>query len=411
MMQRLYQTARSVLSAILVPYGEAGSDTRGAVLYTSRRDRRVHAVYPDGTDEVLGAAGGGSGAPTGATYLTLSTDATLTAERVWTPGNGLDAVDGGAGGAYTVTVDETELDHAALGSNKAWASSGHTGTASRVAAFDGGGAAAYLQVGVDLQAYNSTLASLATLGTPPSPWHVLGLWGGALAWVVGVQAWAKYDITNSDPDTGNGTSTATNWTTAVVSDVATTDGGASALGRGRSLNAGTLSASRAYLWSSAGVAPFRRDAGFRLTHSFSVGNVGTHRFWCVVGDTDFSTLVAADDTSGAAIYGLRWIPADGANLQIIRNAASGASTVTDSGVAYTAGVRYTVSIYTVDTSTVGIEIISHSAWNAGTVTRTTHTTTIPAATTSLRWGVGIRTSAANATAQSLVHYETSMQAG
>ena len=48
------------------------------------------------------AASGGS--PVGAQYLTLATDATLTAERVFTAGAGLTATDGGAGGNYTVQV-------------------------------------------------------------------------------------------------------------------------------------------------------------------------------------------------------------------------------------------------------------------------------------------------------------------
>lgn len=50
-------------------------------------------------------------APTDATYLLLTPDGTLTEARLWTPGNGLDAVDGGAGGAYTVTVDPAEVDN------------------------------------------------------------------------------------------------------------------------------------------------------------------------------------------------------------------------------------------------------------------------------------------------------------
>lgn len=49
---------------------------------------------------------------------------------------------GGAGGGTT--------DHALLASNLAWGTSGHTGTASRIAAFDGAGAAAYLAVGTDV---------------------------------------------------------------------------------------------------------------------------------------------------------------------------------------------------------------------------------------------------------------------
>jgi hypothetical protein len=46
--------------------------------------------------------GGGSGAPTGAQYLVLAADGTLSAERVLTPGDSLEAVDGGAGAAWTL---------------------------------------------------------------------------------------------------------------------------------------------------------------------------------------------------------------------------------------------------------------------------------------------------------------------
>lgn len=47
-------------------------------------------------------AGGGGGAPTGAQYVVLAADATLTAERVLTMGDGLKATDAGAGAALTV---------------------------------------------------------------------------------------------------------------------------------------------------------------------------------------------------------------------------------------------------------------------------------------------------------------------
>ena len=50
--------------------------------------------------------GGGGGAPTSAQYLALATDATLTAERVFTPSTGLKATDGGVNGAYTVIVHD-----------------------------------------------------------------------------------------------------------------------------------------------------------------------------------------------------------------------------------------------------------------------------------------------------------------
>lgn len=63
---------------------------------------------------------------------------------------------GGGGGGSS--------DHATL-SNLDWAASGHTGTASRVAGFNGAGAAAYQQVGVDIQAWDTDLDAAAALGT------------------------------------------------------------------------------------------------------------------------------------------------------------------------------------------------------------------------------------------------------
>jgi hypothetical protein len=57
--------------------------------------------WAPGTDDT-GGGGGGGGAPTSAQYLVLATDATLTNERVFTPGNNIAITDGGAGGNYTV---------------------------------------------------------------------------------------------------------------------------------------------------------------------------------------------------------------------------------------------------------------------------------------------------------------------
>lgn len=55
-------------------------------------------------------------------------------------------------------------DHTAL-SNLVWASSSHTGTASRIAGFNGSGAPSYYQIGVDLQGYDTTLNALASYNT------------------------------------------------------------------------------------------------------------------------------------------------------------------------------------------------------------------------------------------------------
>lgn len=64
----------------------------------------ARTLSPDDIDLDV-VSGGGGGAPTNATYVTLSTNATLTNERVLTAGAGVTIVDGGAGG--TVTISST----------------------------------------------------------------------------------------------------------------------------------------------------------------------------------------------------------------------------------------------------------------------------------------------------------------
>lgn len=116
-----------------------------------------------------------AGAPVGAQYVTLATDATLTNERVLAVTSGeLASTDGGAGGnvtlglatvgtvtpgAYTnanITVDgkgrvtvaangtAPVTSHPAL-STLGWSASGHTGTQNSVACFNGAGAAQTVQ--------------------------------------------------------------------------------------------------------------------------------------------------------------------------------------------------------------------------------------------------------------------------
>tara|TARA_R110002126_G_scaffold793_3_gene4971 strand:- start:10955 stop:12853 length:1899 start_codon:yes stop_codon:yes gene_type:complete len=71
--------------------------------------------------------------------------------------------DGTGSTGIWVQFGGTGLAHTSL-SQLAWSSSGHVGTALAVAGFDGGGAAAYLQVGTEIQAYGAVLDDLNTLG-------------------------------------------------------------------------------------------------------------------------------------------------------------------------------------------------------------------------------------------------------
>jgi hypothetical protein len=78
------------------------ADTRGTPLVVDRVGKTVY--FLDSTDTVTAiSGGGGGGAPTGAQYITLATDATLTQERVITAGTGITLTDAGAGSTLTVT--------------------------------------------------------------------------------------------------------------------------------------------------------------------------------------------------------------------------------------------------------------------------------------------------------------------
>jgi hypothetical protein len=92
-------TALAALTGTNTIYYRSAADTWSAVTIGSG------LTFSGGT---LSASGGG-GAPTDAQYLTLATHGTLSAERVLTPGTGLEGADGGAGAAYTLTTKTPHL--------------------------------------------------------------------------------------------------------------------------------------------------------------------------------------------------------------------------------------------------------------------------------------------------------------
>ena len=63
-----------------------------------------HTIQRSGNSFISVAPGGGGGAPTGASYVTLGTDGTLTSERVLTAGDGISLTDAGAGSTLTVAA-------------------------------------------------------------------------------------------------------------------------------------------------------------------------------------------------------------------------------------------------------------------------------------------------------------------
>lgn len=86
-----------------VPPASAFSSSSGTPIVVDRDSGTGYVMKTDGSVVALAGGGGGGGAPANASYLTLATDATLTAERVLTAGAGVSFADAGAGSTLTVT--------------------------------------------------------------------------------------------------------------------------------------------------------------------------------------------------------------------------------------------------------------------------------------------------------------------
>lgn len=82
----------------------------------------------------MGGGGGAAGAPATPQFMTLAADAGLANERVFTPGAGLSAVDGGAGAAYTLNIATAGVTRAMMVNGAATSILGRAGGTSGVLA-------------------------------------------------------------------------------------------------------------------------------------------------------------------------------------------------------------------------------------------------------------------------------------
>lgn len=92
-----------------MPYStQRGTD--GAERYRIRKvDARLATIEDDLDSGVIGGGGGG-GAPTGAAYVTIGSNATLTAERALTQGSGIVITDAGANSTVTISASGDAAD-------------------------------------------------------------------------------------------------------------------------------------------------------------------------------------------------------------------------------------------------------------------------------------------------------------
>lgn len=133
-------------------------------------------VINDGTSDLsvaeglvyLNSAGNLDGPATGAAANVLLKLSDTSGTKTEATGVTIDASNNittpGTLNAASLEISGSPLSHTDL-TDLAWTASGHTGTAGRVASFSGGGAAAELQIGVDLQAFDADLQALANLAT------------------------------------------------------------------------------------------------------------------------------------------------------------------------------------------------------------------------------------------------------
>lgn len=176
-----------VLTEITDPAGL----TNTGHLYTNDVAGLTELMYKNdaGTEVQITSGSGLLGAPIDAQYLALAANATLTGERVFTPGSGLSAVDSGAGAAYTLSFATTGAGAAfvqggnslgalaTLGTNDANALALETNNVERARILSTGealfGATALVstEIGLfkkDQNAGTSLFASNATVGTASS---------------------------------------------------------------------------------------------------------------------------------------------------------------------------------------------------------------------------------------------------
>ena len=200
--------------------------------WTPSASGAASAVKTTGADVDVGGA-----APPSAGKVLTATDAT---HATWqTPSTGT-------------------TDHAALTSNLAWASSGHTGTASKVAGFSGAGAAAYYTIGSDLQAWDADLDALAALSSTAGMLSRTG----AGAWAVRTLTAPAAGLTISNP-----TGAAGNPTLALADDLSALEA-LSGTGYAKRTGTSTWSVSATVPWADIASKPTTLS-GYGITDGLS----------------------------------------------------------------------------------------------------------------------------------------------
>jgi hypothetical protein len=238
-------------------------------------------------------AGGSGSAPTTATYLTLSNDATLTAERVLTAGTNISVSDGGANSTLTINVSNSPTFSGTVTVQGATLTIGTTSQAGSLVLNDGSNNTTTLQSaaiagnlsftlpsgygsngncligdGAGGISFSSTCGSGGS-GTAPvgASYLTLGL-DGTLTNERVLTAGSNITINDAGAN-GNLTVGLTNTSLTVTAGTGLTGGGSVALGSSTTINLASTSVSANSYGSASSVATFTVDAQGRLTAAAS----------------------------------------------------------------------------------------------------------------------------------------------
>lgn len=227
--------------------------------------------------------------------------------------------------AHATSVGGGTSNHADL-TNLSWTASGHTGTASRLAGFNGSGEASLYEIGVDVQAWDQQLADIAAL-TPTNDYFMVA---NGTTWTAETPAQARTSMGLGTIATQSAASvTITGGSITGITDLAVADGGTgSSTASGARTNLGVAIGSDVQAWD----VNLDQIAALAATDGNVI--VGNGSAWVAESGATLRTTVGVGTGDSPTFSGLTLDTAANTTLTIDKGTASiGAVSWTSGGAA------------------------------------------------------------------------------